>query len=94
MGDNVGFSLNSLGTPGVNRTFTNFNAAANEAGMSRIYGGIHFNADNVDGLATGKSVANYVLQNLLAPINIVPVTISPTNGEEMVMLQAVRCLGM
>jgi len=65
LGDNVGFSVNSLGTPGVNRTFTNFNAAANEAGISRIYGGIHFNADNVDGLATGKSVGNYVLQNLL-----------------------------
>jgi membrane-associated phospholipid phosphatase len=65
LGDNVSFSLNSLGTPGVNRTFTNFNAAANEAGISRIYGGIHFNADNVDGLATGKSVGNYVLQNLL-----------------------------
>ncbi|MFN6154763.1 Ig-like domain-containing protein [Anabaena sp. AL09] len=65
LGDNVSFSVNSLGTPGINRTFTNFNAAANEAGISRIYGGIHFNADNVDGLATGKSVGDYVLQNLL-----------------------------
>ena len=77
LGDNVSFSLNSLGTPGVNRTFTNFNAAANEAGISRIYGGIHFNADNVDGLATGKSVGNYVLQNLLAP----KLTVTP--GEQL-----------
>ena len=65
LGDNVGFSVNSLGLPGVERQFTSFNAAAEEAGMSRIYGGIHFNSANVDGLATGRNIGNYVLQNLL-----------------------------
>ena len=67
LGDNISFTTNSLGTPGVYRTFTSFTTAANEAGISRIYGGIHFNSANVDGLATGKSVGNYALQNLLAP---------------------------
>ena len=65
LGDNVGFTINSLGTPGIERQFTSFTAAAEEAGMSRIYGGIHFNSANVDGLATGRKIGNYVLQNLL-----------------------------
>lgn len=65
LGDNISFNLTSLGTPGIERTFSSFNAAANEAGISRIYGGIHFNSANIDGLTTGKSVGNYVLQNLL-----------------------------
>lgn len=83
LGDNVSFSVNSLGTPGVDRTFTNFNAAANEAGISRIYGGIHFNSDNVDGLATGKLVGNYVLQNLLAPITEPVQKLSVMPGEQL-----------
>ncbi|MDB9489241.1 phosphatase PAP2 family protein [Dolichospermum circinale CS-534/05] len=67
LGNNVSFTTNSLGTPGIYRTFSNFTNAANEAGISRIYGGIHFNSANVEGLATGRSVGNYVLENLLAP---------------------------
>ncbi|KHG41357.1 hypothetical protein OA07_11900 [Aphanizomenon flos-aquae 2012/KM1/D3] len=68
LGNNVSFTTNSLGTPGIYRTFSNFTNAANEAGISRIYGGIHFNSANVEGLTTGRSVGNYVLQNLLLPI--------------------------
>ncbi|BAY73413.1 hypothetical protein NIES23_62410 (plasmid) [Trichormus variabilis NIES-23] len=68
LGNNVSFSVNSLGLPGVYRQFDSFTAAADEATISRLYGGIHFNAANVDGLATGKSIGNYVLQNLLAPV--------------------------
>ncbi|MFM6021877.1 MAG: vanadium-dependent haloperoxidase, partial [Dolichospermum sp.] len=68
LGNNVSFTTTSLGTPGIYREFDNFTDAANEAGISRIYGGIHFNSGNVEGLATGRSVGNFVLQNLLAPI--------------------------
>ncbi|MEA5620007.1 ScyD/ScyE family protein [Cronbergia sp. UHCC 0137] len=68
LGNNVSFTTNSLGIPGVDREFDNFTDAANEAGISRIYGGIHFNSANVEGLATGRSVGNYVLENLLAPV--------------------------
>ncbi|MFM6552244.1 MAG: Ig-like domain-containing protein, partial [Microcystis panniformis] len=68
LGNNVSFTTNSLGTPGIYRTFSNFTNAANEAGISRIYGCIHFNSANVEGLATGRSVGNYVLDNLLLPI--------------------------
>ena len=56
------FSADSLGMPGVVRAFDSFAAAANEAGQSRIYGGIHFQKANQDGLACGREIAEYVLR--------------------------------
>lgn len=47
------------------RAFTSFSAAAAEAGMSRIYGGIHFNFDNVEGLNCGRAVGEYAADNYL-----------------------------
>jgi hypothetical protein len=49
------------------RHFSSFEQAAQEAGMSRIYGGIHFMSDNLAGLQLGGEVGNYVLQNVLLP---------------------------
>lgn len=43
------------------RHFRSFHEAAEEAGMSRIYGGIHFPSDNVDGQILGRQVAQLVL---------------------------------
>lgn len=43
------------------RTFANFAAAAEEAGRSRILGGIHFDFDNRAGLSVGREVGTYVL---------------------------------
>lgn len=51
----------------VDRSFANFDAAANEAGMSRIYGGIHYSFDNVAGLASGKAVGEYILAHAMLP---------------------------
>jgi PAP2 superfamily/Domain of unknown function (DUF4214) len=51
--------------PGVTRSFSSFDAAANEAGQSRIYGGIHFQFDNQAGLASGRALGTYVVQNFL-----------------------------
>ncbi|MGE0642374.1 MAG: Ig-like domain-containing protein [Nitrospira sp.] len=59
-GANVAFSTTSQGLPGVTRNFTSFEQAAQEAGKSRIYGGIHFAFSNQDGLMAGKSVADFV----------------------------------
>ena len=61
-GSNYAFSTTSSSLPGVTRSFTSFWAAANEAGMSRIYGGIHFSFSNTDGLALGTEVGDYVLK--------------------------------
>jgi len=47
------------------RSFSSFAQAADEAGMSRIYGGIHYPSDNVNGLACGRAIAAYDLANLL-----------------------------
>jgi hypothetical protein len=46
------------------RSFTSFNAAADEAAISRFYGGIHYNAAIVNGLTEGRKIGNYVLNNL------------------------------
>ena len=52
-------SVNSL------RTYQNFSEAADESGMSRLYGGIHFMSANLDGLSAGRNVGNYVVENFL-----------------------------
>jgi hypothetical protein len=40
---------------------------ANEAGRSRVYGGIHFEFDQVAGQSVGRNVANYVFLNFMRP---------------------------
>jgi hypothetical protein len=64
--DHISFTIGSDGLPGVTRSFTSFSAAAEEAGMSRIYGGIHFMTANMNGLKCGRDIAAYVTQHLLA----------------------------
>ncbi|HLO47018.1 MAG TPA: chemotaxis protein CheB [Kamptonema sp.] len=65
-GDDFGFV--DLGDPSANsslRKFDSFGNAADEAGMSRLYGGIHFMSANQEGLASGRELGNYVVQNFL-----------------------------
>jgi membrane-associated phospholipid phosphatase len=63
--DAVQFTATSDGLPGVSRTFRGFWAAAKEAGQSRIYGGIHWQFDNAEGLTCGRKVGRYVVENFL-----------------------------
>lgn len=58
----LSFSATSLDLPGIRRRFPSFQSAAAEAGLSRIYGGIHTRSANRSGLQLGRNVANYVLQ--------------------------------
>jgi hypothetical protein len=53
--------------PGVERTFTSFSAAADEASLSRIYAGQHFRFDQVAGERLGTQIADYVTHNFLLP---------------------------
>jgi len=55
------FSFASDSLPGVTRSFTNFQQAAEEAAKSREFGGIHYSFDNVDGLATGRAIGEWTL---------------------------------
>ena len=64
-GNNFSFSTTSPGLPGVVRSYASFAQAAAEAGRSRVYGGIHGESSNQDGLTTGQAIGNYVLQKFL-----------------------------
>lgn len=46
------------------RSFTSFWAAANEAAISRLYGGIHFRVDIENGLLQGRCVAQHLIANV------------------------------
>jgi hypothetical protein len=65
--DEVRFASTSDGVPGVVRSYPGFWAAAEEAGMSRIYGGIHWSFDNADGLRCGREVGEYVAGHFFRP---------------------------
>jgi hypothetical protein len=63
-----GFRFSDAGDrtqPASPRTFSSFQSAANEAGMSRIYGGIHYTFDNTLGLSSGRALGEYVVQKYL-----------------------------
>jgi hypothetical protein len=66
-GDDQNFSVTSSALPGVTRSFTSFDAAAQEAGLSRIFSGQHTRLDHVAGLELGHDVAGFVLHNALLP---------------------------
>ena len=74
--DQFEFSLESDGLFGVTRRFDRFSEAAHEAGMSRIYGGIHFRAANEGGQALGRAVGRYVVENYLLAKEAVAIRIS------------------
>lgn len=66
-GDERRFSVTSPALPDVSRSFTSFSAAAEEAGLSRIYAGQHLRFDHDAGLKLGGEVARFVLRNALLP---------------------------
>jgi hypothetical protein len=63
--DNISFTDTSLKEFGIaNREIRSFRDAAKEAGMSRIYGGIHFSFDNTEGYTLGKKIGETVVQRI------------------------------
>jgi membrane-associated phospholipid phosphatase len=62
-GNNVSFT--AVADASVNlqpRNFKSFTEAAQEAGMSRVYGGVHWPSDNRDGLKAGRNLGKYVVE--------------------------------
>jgi len=51
------------------RSFSSLSEAAEENGQSRIYLGIHWKFDKVEGIAQGRRVADYVFANLFRPLD-------------------------
>lgn len=57
------FCVGSEGLSNTERCFDSFSSAADEAGRSRIYGGIHFSFSNEDGLQLGRDVGEWTLSS-------------------------------
>lgn len=66
--DAVNFTSRSEGFTEPDRSYTSFSQAANEAALSRLYGGIHFTFDNQGGLDAGIHLGNYVADEFFVPI--------------------------
>jgi hypothetical protein len=66
-GNNQQFSVTSPALPGITRSFQSFSGAVGEAGLSRIYAGVHTRIDHQAGLKLGNDVADFVLHNALLP---------------------------
>ena len=81
--NHVAFVLPSETAGVADRSFRSFSQAADESGMSRIYGGIHFDFDNVAGLRSGNQLGRHVAAHFLRKV---PGTASAklVNGELLV----------
>lgn len=93
-GDNYSFTVGSdefavnagLGyDPNLTRTFDSFSEAAWENALSRVYLGVHFYFDALDGNTLGYNVADQVFSTLLRPV--------PAPGAALVGVMAVLALG-
>ena len=65
-GDHTQFSVISTTLPGAIRQFKRFSDAAKENGMSRVYGGIHFQHAVREGYAQGQGIGRVVSRQLPA----------------------------
>jgi hypothetical protein len=66
--DDIPFSTPGEGLTSAVRSYPGFSAAADEVGMSRVFGGIHFPSANFWGQSQGRAVAEYVCTHYLKPL--------------------------
>lgn len=83
--DAVTFTASSDTLPGVTRTYHSFAEAADEIGMSRIFGGIHFLSADLDGLEAGRRLAQYVTGSFLRPFRPSLAIASPRGSSSIVL---------
>jgi PAP2 superfamily protein len=65
--EDLPFTIGSDFLPGVFRSFSTCQDAAEEAALSRIYGGIHFRSASEDGFQAGSSIAEWTATHYLLP---------------------------
>jgi PAP2 superfamily len=65
--EDLPFTIGSDSLPGVYRSFSTCLDAAEEAAVSRLYGGIHFRTANEDGLEAGISIGEWTDTHYLQP---------------------------
>ncbi|MBT4666008.1 MAG: vanadium-dependent haloperoxidase [Opitutae bacterium] len=63
--DDISFIAFSDARPEEKRTFHSFEKCAEEIGMSRIYGGIHYEFSNRAGLEMGRKIADHTFTHFL-----------------------------
>jgi hypothetical protein len=64
--DDIHFTLHSDEMPaGITRSYDSLSQAAAENGMSRIYLGIHWSFDNINGQAVGRDIADFTFAHTL-----------------------------
>jgi hypothetical protein len=68
-GQHYAFDTTSPTVPGVTRHYDDFDAFAEEGGVARILGGMHFRNSIEVGHRQGKSVANWILEHWLTPLD-------------------------
>jgi membrane-associated phospholipid phosphatase len=61
------FTVTSEVLPGVERSFTSFSAARQEATLSRIFAGVHFHSDLTTGRQLGEDIGAFVFDHFLRP---------------------------
>ncbi|HVT73599.1 MAG TPA: vanadium-dependent haloperoxidase [Lacunisphaera sp.] len=65
--DDIEFSVTSDALPGSVRNFKKLSDAQKEAGMSRVWGGIHTMSDNLEAQKMGIQIADWVFAHALLP---------------------------
>ena len=70
--DDIEFSVTSDALPGSVRTFKKLSDAQKEAGMSRVWGGIHTISDNLEAQKAGVKIADWVMEHALTPVAAKP----------------------
>jgi PAP2 superfamily len=65
--EDLPFTTSSDFLPGVYRSFSTCVDAAEEAAMSRVYGGIHFRSASEDGLQAGIDIGEWTVTHYLQP---------------------------
>jgi hypothetical protein len=67
--DHFELNVTSEVLSGVERSFTSFSSAAEEATLSRIFAGQHFRFDLSTGQRLGREIADFVVDNFLTPVD-------------------------
>jgi hypothetical protein len=67
--DHFALSVTSETLPGVERHFSSFSAAEQEASLSRVFAGVHFLSDETSGQSLGHKLADFVTDRFLTPLH-------------------------
>ena len=66
--DDIEFAVTSDALPGAVRRFKKLSDAQREAGMSRVWGGIHTMPDNLEAQKAGLKIADWTFEHALLPL--------------------------